>query len=292
MDVSQILLATDLDGTFFGAGGKLLERNLRAVEAFKAAGGRFTAATGRIHRDMLRAIPEAGSLFNAPAILSNGACLYDFSTGAVLSERVIDTELARSVMQFVGDYARTHDHAVGIRISSAEGFLADPECKNPYVLKDMAGAAQNGTAVFATPAEWHLEGLHLYKLVVRGEADAVARVRPLVEAEFGDALTYTASHPRFFEINTAGCDKGDGLRRLADWYRGAFGYAPVTVAAGNYENDLPMLRAADIAACPGDADERVKPYCRYVLCPFEEGTIAELIKCLMDDGKVCRARRQ
>lgn len=283
MDLSRVLLATDLDGTFFGAGGKLLERNLRAVETFKAAGGRFTAATGRIHRDMLRAIPEAGSLFNAPAILSNGACLYDFSRGEVLSERVIDTELARAVMQFVGDYARAHDHAVGVRVSSAEGFLTDPECKNPFVLKDMAGAAKNGTAVFASPDEWHLEGLHLYKIVVRGEAEDVARVRPLVEATFGDALTYTASHPRFFEINTVGCDKGDGLRRLAEWYRGEYGYRPVTVSAGNYENDLPMLRAADIAACPGDADERIRPCCRYVLCPFEEGTIAELIERLATD---------
>ena len=74
-DLSRILLATDLDGTFFGAGGTLLERNLRAVDDFKAAGGRFTVATGRIHRDVLRVIPGAATLFNAPAILANGACL-------------------------------------------------------------------------------------------------------------------------------------------------------------------------------------------------------------------------
>ena len=112
---------------------------------------------------------------------------------------------------------------------------------------------------------------------MRGEADAIARVRPLVEAEFGTALTYTSSHPRFFEMNAAGCDKGHGLRRLADWYRGTFGYEPVTVAAGNYENDLSMLRAADIAGCPSDAQELVKPTCRFILCPFQEGSIADLI---------------
>ena len=78
-------------------------------------------------------------------------------------------------------------------------------------------------------------------------------------------------------MNAAGCDKGHGLHRLADWYRGTFGYEPVTVAAGNYENDLSMLRAADIAGCPSDAQELVKPTCRFILCPFQEGSIADLI---------------
>ena len=38
-----------------------------------------------------------------------------------------------------------------------------------------------------------------------------------------------------------------------------------------------MLRAADIAGCPSDAQELVKPTCRFILCPFQEGSIADLI---------------
>ena len=146
----------------------------------------------------------------------------------------------------------------------------------------MQGAACSGAALTVSPDGEQMEELHLYKIVVRGEADAIARVRPLVEAEFGTALTYTSSHPRFFEMNAAGCDKGHGLHRLADWYRGTFGYEPVTVAAGNYENDLSMLRVADIAGCPSDAQELVKPTCRFILCPFQEGSIADLIGRLRD----------
>ena len=240
-DLSRILLATDLDGTFFGAGGTLLERNLRAVDDFKAAGGRFTVATGRIHRDVLRVIPGAATLFNAPAILANGACLYDFSAERILSEQRMEPALVRAVVRSVGQYARAHGEEVGVRVSAAEGIFPDPESRNPYIRKDMQSAACSGAALTVSPDGEQMEELHLYKIVVRGEADAIARVRPLVEAEFGTALTYTSSHPRFFEMNAAGCDKGHGLRRLADWYRGTFGYEPVTVAAGNYENDLSML---------------------------------------------------
>lgn len=276
-DLSRILLATDLDGTFFGAGGTLLERNLRAVDDFKAAGGRFTVATGRIHRDILRVIPGAATLFNAPAILANGACLYDFSAERILFEQRMEPALVRAVVRSVGQYARAHGEEVGVRVSAAEGIFPDPESRNPYIRKDMQSAACSGAALTVSPDGEQMEKLHLYKIVVRGEADAIARVRPLVEAEFGTALTYTSSHPRFFEMNAAGCDKGHGLRRLAGWYRGTLGYEPVTVAAGNYENDLSMLRAADIAGCPSDAQELVKPTCRFILCPFQEGSIADLI---------------
>ena len=48
-DFSDILLITDLDGTFFGAGGKLVPRNLEALARFRAGGGQFTIATGRLH---------------------------------------------------------------------------------------------------------------------------------------------------------------------------------------------------------------------------------------------------
>ena len=38
-DLSNILIVTDLDGTFFGKHGAPIERNLKAVERLKAQGG-------------------------------------------------------------------------------------------------------------------------------------------------------------------------------------------------------------------------------------------------------------
>ena len=51
----------------------------------------------------------------------------------------------------------------------------------------------------------------------------------------------------------------------------------VTVAVGDQENDLPMLMAADIAACPDNAAEAVKAVCGIHLCHHDEGCIADLI---------------
>ena len=43
----QIVIVSDIDGTFLGTGGQLVARNLAAIEAFKREGGRFTLATRR-----------------------------------------------------------------------------------------------------------------------------------------------------------------------------------------------------------------------------------------------------
>ena len=43
----KIVIVTDIDGTFISDKEALVERNLAAIEYFKAHGGRFTVASGR-----------------------------------------------------------------------------------------------------------------------------------------------------------------------------------------------------------------------------------------------------
>lgn len=271
-----ILIATDLDGTFLGAHGALVERNLEAVSRFKEGGGRFTAATGRVQHDMLRIIPQAAELFNAPAVMANGAYLYDFSEETAFSEQVMTPE---DVTDFIR-YVHALEPSVGVRVSSSAGFLADSERDNPYILKDLTGGRRRETAILKPMSEWELDTMRLYKMVVRGEPEVLSRIRPTVEAHFGGRYAYTSSAPSFFEIQRGGCDKGTGLRALAELLEGIDGRRPFTVAAGNHENDLPLLLAADAAVCPDDALEDIKPFCHRVLCGHTEGCIADLVDAL------------
>ena len=68
------------------------------------------------------------------------------------------------------------------------------------------------------------------------------------------------------------------MRFVADLLEKACGHPIVTVAVGDQENDLPMLQAADIAACPDNAAPSVQAVCAYHLCHHDEGCIADLIE--------------
>ncbi|MBR5427415.1 MAG: HAD hydrolase family protein, partial [Clostridia bacterium] len=61
----RTLIVSDIDGTFLGAGSRIVERNITALESYKAEGGRFTVATGREWFLALRDIPYMADIVNA-----------------------------------------------------------------------------------------------------------------------------------------------------------------------------------------------------------------------------------
>ena len=94
-----VLLASDFDNTLIyteealrsGAPvPELLEANRKALEHFMAEGGRFTIATGRALAAFIRYADKVP--MNAPAVVCNGAALYDFTAGAYLETAMLDGE--------------------------------------------------------------------------------------------------------------------------------------------------------------------------------------------------------
>ena len=80
---------------------------------------------------------------------------------------------------------------------------------------------------------------------------------------------------RGIEYQKAGTGKGDAIRRLKAKLGDA---ARVAVAAGNYENDLDMILAADIGYAVGDSIQSVIDAADRVTVPCREHSIAAIIE--------------
>ena len=273
-DLSRYLIVTDLDGTFFGKGARLVEENLTAIEGFKAAGGHITAGTGRIPDNIRKGIPHCGELFNAPAITANGAFIYDLTADICLQSTPMDPEATLVAARLVEEL----NPNVGMRVSTGKSFLVNRDRLNPAILRDIGGNPDTYAGEVLPLSEWRTEGAAWYKMVFRGEAEDLLSVRPAVEAACVDAFEYSVSSPHFFELQKKGCTKATGLRFVAEYLEAKLGHPVITVAVGDQENDLPMLMAADIAACPDNAVESVKAVCALHLCHHDEGCIADLIR--------------
>ena len=88
-----LLLASDFDDTLYGMDLRIPERNLEALRYFTGEGGYFAVSTGRAHRTFA---PYAHLVpMNAPAVLSNGAAIYDFQADRMLEQ----TQLPESAPQ-------------------------------------------------------------------------------------------------------------------------------------------------------------------------------------------------
>ena len=280
-DLSRYLIVTDLDGTFFGRGARLVEENLTAMAAFKAAGGHITAGTGRIPANIRKDIPLCGALFNAPAVTANGAFIYDLTADVCLHSTPMDAEATLEAAKLV----EALNPRVGMRVSTGRSFLVNRDRINDAILRDIGDPdAYEGDVL--PLSEWKTEGATWYKMVFRGEPEELLSIRPAVEAAFGDTFEYSVSSPRFFELQRKGCTKATGLRYVADRFAEELGHPVITVAVGDQENDLPMLMAADLAACPQNAVDSVKAVCSLHLCHHDEGCIADLIgRLLLPDSQ-------
>ena len=268
---SHILLAVDLDGTFFGTGVSLLEKNLQAIDHFKENGGYFTVNTGRMYTHLLRLLPTASPICNAPVITSNGAYICDFCTGDVLQSTKMDPLSAKEAVMYL---QKTHPH-VGVRISTADGFLVNANCMSPRIRKDVQSDTFVGEVIPAE--EWQTENAEWYKLVVRGEAEELSLIREELYHRYQDVFAFAMSAPTLFEMNDKRCSKATGLSFVADHLQAGTGQKMITVAMGDQENDLPMMMSADLSACPQNATDEVKALATMHLCHHTEGAVAHLI---------------
>lgn len=266
--LDHILIVTDLDYTFLGRGGELVERNLKALEHFRAQGGKFTVATGRRLFDVKRAIPNLEQIVNAPAILANGSILHDVVRNEEIDAGVMDFDAAYEIVKYM---RRTLPH-MGIRITTDTTVLTD--CITPMLKKDCPYDQPWRYRVLPLqefkPEKW-------YKVVCRANPDETMEFKKLFLEKFGEDYNWCHSEKTIFEFQKKGYNKGIHIERLRRYYREQ-GLEMKIYVCGDYENDFEMLRAADVAVCPENAIDTVKEICDLCLCDHKQGVIADLIE--------------
>ena len=120
-----VLLCSDYDNTIVDTAAVMRgeieeslpgERTLKAVEYFMSEGGRFAVATGRALAAFVqqaKTIPK-----NAPAVLYNGAALYDFSTETYLETNYLDENAMKCAQEVLdrwsGIGAEAYNNALDI----------------------------------------------------------------------------------------------------------------------------------------------------------------------------------
>ena len=265
-DFSDFLIASDLDGTFLWE-GTTSPRNLAALERFAAGGGIFTLATGRSHLNLRSAIGEPTTVINAPAICDNGAYLYDFETGESLYRDLLRKEDASDLLAFAKEkFPDVRFSAVGTSSIRTE---ADAGC----VARDLL--TYDKDAICISPAkEWATDDWYKF-LFLDDDPACLESVCESALAHFGDRFTPTCSSNWILELQYPHVNKALGIQKLRKCLSG--GKKRTVIACGDYENDLEMLKAADVAVAPENALDKVKSVADRVLCHCKQGLIADVI---------------
>lgn len=271
------MIISDLDGTIIPHGGVVSEANKRAIESFRAGGGHFGIATGRI--------PEAaagylgGVAITAPSIFFNGSMLYDWPHEHVLVTKPLTVQGAPDLWPRFAALCLERFPKAYIEVYTQEDchIISNPRYDDPrlphehyrYCHSDLADLAD----VRKTP--W------LKFFVCADPADLRELER---EAEvFGTAACshHFYSEANYHEFVAKGVSKGSMLEAIRKMP--VFSQTKI-IALGDYLNDRELLEAADIGIASGNAHDELKALADFTGCRAEDDLIVWLLEhfaCLM-----------
>lgn len=244
-----MLLCSDWDGTLFRK--EVINKEDRAaISYFEENGGMFTVCSGR-YRDFLS---QYAHLIrpNTYLITLNGAIIVHPDTKKVLYEGFLDTDVIPVLRNILH---------MGIPYSTVLLYRRGASECETYDAQDFQ------------KIENELENDRFYKILLRTDTpehgESGAR---MAQAYLGGKFEASRSWETSLEIMKAENNKGHAILRLKE----AVG-AHTVIAVGDYENDISMLRTADISYAVGGAPDYVKRFADYVTVPFSECPMAHII---------------
>ena len=241
-----ILLCSDLDGTLRNSKGEISKENIEAIRYFCDNGGLFTLCTGR-NPSHARALCEKGLIINTALIALNGAMIYDLEKAAVLYENPIDKAELFDVDKFIEENRQYISDVVFHSIETKSRYAEIGDDK-------------------------------LYKIVFTSKtAEASRCLRSELEKRCGDRFFITNSWPEGLELLAKSSTKGECLKRIRKHINCEI---TKTVCVGDYENDISMLKAADLSFAVGNAIPEVKTAADRVTASNNESALAKIIKML------------
>ena len=242
------LVFVDMDGTFLSPDKTISRKNLAILDEAAARDVQFVPCTGRNVTGVPRELAEHPCV--RYAICCNGALIYDVRTNEVLREVAIERELVRSLYEDVRALDITFDlFADGTVYAAADRWhVLDKMAIDPASLKQVKSVRTRcdepvDKLIERVGSICRINVFYLDGAGAQGVWDAVD-ARP--------ELIRSSSLPCNVEITRAEAHKGAGLRWLCE----RLGVdVSDTVAFGDSDNDLTMLREAGDGVAMGNANE-------------------------------------
>lgn len=263
-DFSNFLLVSDIDGTLNNKLRTTPKVNLEAIRRFtKEEGGRFTLASARCTKSLYtqyKKLPDKST----PAIILNGAGIYDFSKQEMLwynsiptgSEELMQKALDKFPTLELAIFTPDKVYLVKPKVSSHVMMLIDSldhvSCKS---LKEVPKGNWGKVIFFCMP--WNKN-----------------KIKSFMLSEKHKGVSYIDTSGMSFDLVHETTNKGTAVKVLA----GMLGIDEKNIGAiGDYFNDYDMLKTVAHPACCAQAPKALHDICEFHACHCNKGAVADFI---------------
>lgn len=264
------LVVSDIDGTLNNKFRKLPRRNYRAIKEFTDRGGNFTLASGRLKSSLERNYNRITP--NQPAIVLNGAGIYDFNEEKMIWRNTIGPkgrDFVRYICHEFGDIFKSVD--IGV-------YFDD------YVYIVKSGLLSASTMYFDKARHEYVKSVDdipeegWMKVIFWSNVVTINKLKEVIDRLENPDANFMSSSILTLEMLQKDTHKGVGIMKLADM----LGIEKSHVAAiGDYYNDWDMLRTVGLPACAGQAPSAIHKICSFEACHCNKGCVADLLEYIM-----------
>ncbi|MBR6633794.1 MAG: HAD family phosphatase [Clostridia bacterium] len=258
-----ILMCTDLDGTLLSDDKSISKENIDAIEYFKSEGGAFTFVTGRMPF-FAKSIYDT-VVPNAPFVCINGGGIYDHVKCQYVWAQIMSRESLKLV-----DYVVERVEDVGVQINALDKIYFCKENLAQKVFREVTGVPNN-------VADYKNISVDFAKILfVDHREEALLKVAQLLaEHPLSKDFDFIRSEKTLYEILPKGVHKGYGMKKLA----GILGIdINKTIALGDYNNDIEMLRNAKVGIAVANACPEAKAVADRITVSNNEHAIAKTVE--------------
>ena len=244
MDFKNVILVMDLDGTLLSGVGDtsyLRKENEALIKAFIKAGGTFSIATGRSTKNGYKDVKHLP--LNFPLHLINGALTLDHNDfKTTIEAHYLDQGFYQDAVSYFNE-----DKAISVVVINEEGVY---DLSHDGVIKSDHGFSYDPVKQEDIPKN------DIYKVAfIADKAHCDYLETKLANFSNASDVDFVRSLPRYLETLNQKANKGYAIR--ASMKRLNLSYKTL-VCVGDQMNDETMLKTADLALVPSNADERLK----------------------------------
>ena len=269
-DINKVIILSDMDGTLLNSKKEITPQDLDSIRKFTSLGGKFTVATGRTVQTFEQYRNILG--IDIPIILFNGALIYNYRTGQTLYMNELPDEaknITKEIMELLPE--------AGGEVLKQDGTYIFRNNDYEQLHTNLCKIVPNYSCLEDIDSEGWL------KVLFAMAPEDIPHIELLVHQKGYDTVEFVKSSNIFYEMLTKGITKGSAL----DEYRRLEGFEDYTfVSIGDFDNDVEMIKNADLGACPSNAQEDVKKSADLVLShSCDDGAVSELIEYIINKCK-------
>jgi len=262
----------DLDGTVLRRDLEITDRTLAAMDGLRSRGTRLVVATGRRFEGAREHAGRLGFADRDPVICYGGSMVRRMS-GETLLHRTLPRALGVEVLEWAAERGLHARIFVDGRIIASSG--------TPAALGHLRRYEEPGLSVVENPAAWLRDGgEEPTKLVIVDHPDDVEGWLEEAREAFRGRLFVTRSLPHYVEVGGLEGTKSRALAYLCEHW----GIDPRrTIAFGDADNDIDMLRFVGHGVAVGGMTDEVRDAADAVVPPVHEDGVALYLEELLGE---------